>query len=74
MQVSLLDCLKLEFAASAGCSLARVKLRATIREEGGQGGGREEKEEGREEKEGSREEVVLTGCTLTSAGYSGLEV
>ena len=67
MQVSLLDCLRLEFAASAGCSLARVKLRATIREEGGQGGGREE-------KEGVREEVVLTGCTLTSAGYSGLEV
>ena len=72
-----------------------MKLRATVREEGGKGDGREEKEGsrvekegsrvekegGREEKEGSRveneggrEEVVLTGCTLTSAGYSGLEV
>ena len=51
-----------------------MKLRATVREEGVQGVSREEKEDGKEEKERGREEVVLTGCTLTSAGYSGLEV
>ena len=51
-------------------------------QEGGEDGRRKEedredcskKEEGREEKKRGSDEVVLTGCTLTSAGYSEQEV